>query len=114
MRRNNPLPATPPPCLNVLEVLPELAGQEESTFRLHPRRGPEPDPTASKIGGVFLWPATEPWPKCRKHGLPYVAVLQLQAKDFPEFPFKRGTDLFQLLWCPQVHLPFQGPDYVTK
>ncbi len=108
------MPTTPPPCLHVGHVLPELAGRERSTFRLHPRRGEESPCWASKIGGAILWPTDEPWPQCEEHALPFVAVLQLRAEEFPEFPFRDGSDLFQLLWCPQVHLPFRGPDYVTK
>ncbi len=43
----------------------------------------------------------------RGHGQPYLPLLQLRREDFPTLPFPRGTDLFQLLWCPHVH--FAGP-----
>ncbi|MEV6050186.1 hypothetical protein [Streptomyces sp. NPDC052107] len=40
-------------------------------------------------------------------GRPYtvrmVAVAQLNARDFPEIRFPDGTDLVQLLWCPDRH-----------
>jgi hypothetical protein len=55
------------------------------------------------MGGTFLWPANEPWPVCRAHQIPFVAVLQLRADDFPEMPFPPEADLFQVLWCPREH-----------
>ncbi len=33
---------TPPPRVNILEALPELAAQTTTTTRLHPRRGDVP------------------------------------------------------------------------
>jgi hypothetical protein len=94
---------TSPPCRDVLEVLPGLAERALIAVRLHPRRGEEPARDATKMGGSFLWPADEPWPRCPQHQLPYVGVFQLRAADFPEMEFFPGTDLFQLLWCPQDH-----------
>lgn len=41
------------------------------------------------------------------HNQPYVPLLQLCRHDFPDVPFPRDTDLFQLLWCPHLH--FAGP-----
>jgi hypothetical protein len=58
---------------------------------------------ASKLGGTFLWPVEVPWPVCPAHEIPLVTVLQLRAGDFPEMPFPRGADLFQVLWCPREH-----------
>jgi hypothetical protein len=55
------------------------------------------------MGGHFLWPAREPWPVCERHNLPLVCVLQLRKGDVPELGFRPGSDLFQLLWCPQDH-----------
>jgi hypothetical protein len=53
---------------------------------------------------MFLWPKREPWPVCPIHGdIPYVAALQLRKEDVPELGFPPGTDLFQLLWCPEQH-----------
>lgn len=41
---------------------------------------------------------------------PMVGVLQVYARDVPELPFPHGTDLFQLLWCPNDHAePWHGP-----
>ncbi len=35
--------------------------------------------------------------------VPMVPVLQLHARDTPDLPSPAGTDLFQLLWCPDDH-----------
>src|SRR5262245_10102781 len=94
---------TPPAAFPVAQLFPELEGRERIAIRLHPRYGDEPPVHASKLGGTFLWPADEPWPVCQAHGIPFVAVLQLRADDFPEMPFPPGADLFQLLWCPREH-----------
>jgi hypothetical protein len=41
---------------------------------------------------------------------PMIGVLQVSARDVPELPFPHGTDLFQLLWCPNNHdEPWYGP-----
>ena len=59
------------------------------------------------------------------HNTPYAPILQLRRDDFPELPWPPGQDLFQLLWCPQVHFegngmhdadekPTQTPGYVAK
>jgi hypothetical protein len=34
---------------------------------------------------------------------PLVPVLQLFSRDVPDLPFPSGTDLLQLLWCPDDH-----------
>lgn len=112
-------PETPIPRTNILEIVPELAGLATITVRLHPRRGEVAELLGSKLGGTFLWPKSEPWPTCDEVGPPewsvatelpadapqpaLVPVLQLRAADAPELPFPRGTDLFQLLWCPTDH-----------
>ncbi len=118
---------TPQPPADVLTVLPELAAQQVVTIRLHPRRGQVGDVTASKLGGTFLWPATEPWPECDAIGPPdwwgsdawpgpggkhngLVPVLQLHAHDFPDLPFYPGTNLCQIFWCPLDH---SAPLYCT-
>jgi hypothetical protein len=125
---------TPPPRANVLDALPELASQIATTIRLHPRRGEVPDPAASKIGGIFLWPENESWPtvpgehypkwrtdfrkwdKDFRDGTPIelVPVLQLNKKDVPDFLFPEGKDLFQMLWLPLFtgKPPYQGFPYV--
>jgi len=94
---------TPPPAVDVTTIAPELADQAKTTVRLHPRYGQEPAADASKICGTFLWPKDEPWPTCDEHAIPYVAVLQLRAEEFPELEFPPNNDLFQLLWCPRDH-----------
>lgn len=93
---------TPAPPVNVEEALPELRGKAKTAVRLHPRPG-EAAVDASKIGGMFLWPKREPWPTCPTHNTPYVTALQLRKQDVPELGFPDGTDLFQLLWCPESH-----------
>jgi uncharacterized protein YwqG len=121
---------TPPPPYNVEELFPELKGQAKTTVRLHPRRGLETGISESKMGGLFLWPADEPWPVCTEleaslkfkglllpndsarfidkddpeHNDAFIGVLQLRAEDFPEMIFPEEKDLFQLLWCPRDHL----------
>jgi hypothetical protein len=41
---------------------------------------------------------------------PLVCLLQLYARDVPDLPFPDGTDLLQVLWCPNEHgLPWCGP-----
>jgi len=76
-----------------------------TTVRLHPRQG-NADLSASKIGGDILWPESEQWPTCAEHGCPYVPAIQLRKDDVPEIGFRRNTNLFQVLWCPNRH-----PDY---
>jgi hypothetical protein len=44
------------------------------------------------------------------HPSPLISVLQLYAGDVPDLPFPDGTDLLQVLWCPNEHgLPWSGP-----
>jgi len=94
-------PTTPKTQFLLGQHKPKL--RTETTVRLHPRRGREPSTRASKLGGRVAWPAEEPWPTCEEHGDPCVAVLQLRRVDVPELEFPKGTDLFQLLWCPKDH-----------
>jgi hypothetical protein len=109
---------TEPPPLDIVARVPALGPLAKTTTRLHPRRVATSDLTASKIGGTFLWPKSEPWPRCddprHQNGIDdrgsategvcplLVGVVQLNARDFPQVPFKSGTDLLQLLWCPTV------------
>ena len=83
-------------------LFPELRNFARTTTRLHPHRAAGPLPGwASKIGGRFLWPQSEPWPSCV--GVPIVGltpVLQLRRRDVPDVAFPAGTDLLQLFWCP--------------
>jgi uncharacterized protein (TIGR02996 family) len=99
---------TPPPPVDVAEAIPELKPLARESVCLHPRRG-EAARDASKIGGVFLWSAKEEWPSCPVHDCPLVAALQLRKADVPEVGFTKGTDLFQLLWCPHDHEPGYCP-----
>jgi hypothetical protein len=87
-------------------VFPELAPLARAAVRLHPRAG---TPTAhdSSVGGPLLWPADQEWPTCS--GDPdlhpgctsrLVPVAQLYHRDVPGLPAPAGTDLLQVLWCP--------------
>ena len=94
---------TPAAPVNVTELIPSLKPLKRKAVRLHPRLGGAP-PDASKVGGSFLyWPRNEAWPECEEHGLPFVPAVQLRKEDVPGMEFPRGTDLFQLLWCPIEH-----------
>jgi len=94
---------TPASPVNVEAIVPDVRGRAKTTVRLHPRRG-KAAVDASKIGGMFLWPKKEPWPRCPLHdNLPYVTALQLRKEAVPELSFPLGKDLFQLLWCPEEH-----------
>ena len=99
---------TQPPCVDIAVVIPELAPLARITVRLHPRQGEMPV-DGSKIGGLFLWPSQQEWPRCNEHDCPLVAVLQLRKQDVPELGFPEGADLFQLLWCPNYHESTFGP-----
>jgi len=46
------------------------------------------------------------------HHQSYLPVLQLRRDDFPEIPFRRGEDIFQLLWCPTFHWVEEGPGHL--
>lgn len=107
---------TVPPPLDIVARVPALGPLAKMTTRLHPRRAAITDPAASKLGGTFLWPKSDPWPRCddtrHQTGIDargsategvcplLVGAVQLNARDFPQVPFKPGTDLLQLLWCP--------------
>lgn len=105
---------TPDRPVDVAGLFSELAGQERTAVRLHPRPG-LPSPQESSIGGPLLWPATEPWPHCDHPGHatspPMVAVAQLYARDVPGLPAPPGADLCQVLWCPTWH---HEPDFVPR
>jgi hypothetical protein len=55
---------TPTPTVQIADVFPALQGRQRETVRLHPRRGADAGLAASKMGGLFLWPRDEPWPRC--------------------------------------------------
>jgi uncharacterized protein (TIGR02996 family) len=95
---------TPAPPVDVARAIPALRRKARQAVCLHPRPGSAAT-DASKIGGEFLWPAAESWPTCPEHGCPFVTALQLRKEDVPELGFRRGTDLFQVLWCPNNHPP---------
>lgn len=120
------MPSTEVPTDDGREI-PGLAVLARTTTRLHPRPG---TPTAgdSHIGGPLLWPAHEAWPRCdgvlptstgrpqqewaAEHDLDEPVVLvgaaQFFRHDFPDLPFPDGTDVLQVLLCPNEH---DGSDY---
>ncbi|MFG2973051.1 hypothetical protein ACGFYY_08600 [Streptomyces sp. NPDC048331] len=64
------------------------------------------------MGGPLLWPADEAWPYCdvpdekSDPGTPataMVAVAQVYRKNAPGDWWPEDKDVFQLLWCPDVH-----------
>ena len=93
---------TPPPRIDFLSEAPEFAALGKPAVRLHPRQGKAPQ-DASKMGGLFLWPKDEPWPRCERDDIPCTPVLQIRKEDVPEIGFPEGTDLMQLLWCAMGH-----------
>ncbi len=126
---------TPPRLFDIEKVMPAIKPYRRKAIRLHPTRATAPLPSnASKMGGKFHWPSSEPWPYCsesdpppdpgiaqaeddtseelqqavneirRPHSTAYQAMVQLRRDEFPELPWPPGSDLFQLLWCPSVHM----------
>jgi hypothetical protein len=115
---------TPPGHTTLLAQLPELADYARPALRLHPRRG-HPAVGESSVGGPLLWPVGEPWPTCDSadhqaadgtmtgsldEPAVMASVLQLYRRDLPAgilpapgWAFPNGTDLLQLLWCPNPH-----------
>ncbi|MFJ2738380.1 hypothetical protein ACIO3O_01800 [Streptomyces sp. NPDC087440] len=112
---------TPRPSLDsILGALPELAPHARTAALLHPERA-EPGRRDSSIGGPLLWPDDEPWPLCSlpdensADGMPATAmvpVAQVFRHDAPGAWWPAGTDLLQILWCPNEHWdpPIQQAD----
>jgi hypothetical protein len=106
---------TPPPAVDITQVLPGIAAFARTTVRLHPRTG-NPSAVDSHFGGPLLWPADEPWPECPVAGPgTMAAIAQFFARDVPELPFPPDTDLLQVLWCgvPHEHEEY-GPNVLLK
>ncbi|KDN21559.1 hypothetical protein [Amycolatopsis rifamycinica] len=122
--------ATEVPTDNGREI-PGIAEFARTATRLHPRSG-APTARDSHIGGPLWWPADEPWPHCdgrlpTSTGKPQenwtaehevdgpialVGAAQLFRRDFPALPFPEGTDVLQVLLCPNEHqLDSSGADY---
>jgi hypothetical protein len=96
---------TAKPTIDILDLDPDFRGLTKITHRLHPRYSEEPEVTESKLGGKFLWPADEPWPKEPKTNLPYQPILQLFLQDAPpQFQFLDRCDLMQVLWLPTPNM----------
>ncbi|MFE2914726.1 hypothetical protein ACFXI0_24330 [Kitasatospora indigofera] len=91
--------------------MPELGPYGREAALLHPERG-TPGVRDSSIGGPLLWPADEPWPTCSvpdgesssgAPASPMVPVVQLFAADVPGPWWPDGSDVLQILWCPNEH-----------
>ncbi|MCQ4043698.1 hypothetical protein ACFOSC_11275 [Streptantibioticus rubrisoli] len=103
----------------LLAAMPGLSSFARTVVRLRPRRG-NPGIRESHVGGPMLWPVDEPWPHCgdADHGsavdaVPMVSVAQLYAADVPEIAFPKGSDVVQIVWCPEPHdLP--EPSFLGK
>lgn len=95
---------TRPPIINITDYFPQFKNLQKSAILLHPRRATEEmNLLDSKLGESILWPMKAEWPYCPAHAVPYRPILQLNKADFPNLEFWRGTDLFQILWCPHSH-----------
>lgn len=100
------------PCAeDILAAVPGLAPYALPAVVLAPAPG-EPTVHQSSVGGPLLWPADEAWPCCdlpdekSDSGTPataMVAVAQVYRRDAPGDWWPEGKDVFQLLWCPNVH-----------
>jgi hypothetical protein len=92
----DPTPASP---VDPAAYFDGLARYKRIGIRLLPMAATAPLPlTASKIGGMILWPKAEPWPVMTR--LQVAVVAQLRRDEFPEISFPAGADLLQLLWPP--------------
>ncbi len=108
---------TQPPPFDVADLDPASASHARQAIRLHPRTGDVADPVASKLGGLFLWPAEEPWPTAAGLSVdpdrggwgpfpadwcavPLTPVIQINRRDVPLLAFPTGADLMQVFWCP--------------
>jgi len=120
-------PSSGSPPVDVELLIPGIGLYARTATRLHPRRG-VPQVDGSHVGGPLLWPADEPWPLCRETHMTfvrtprgagyvttieptvpdvpvnYVGVAQLRSVDVPDLWCPPGTDLLQVLWCPNIHL----------
>lgn len=104
---------SPPPPYDIGAIIPELQSYAATTVRLRPRRG-NPGVSESSVSRPLLWPADEPWPWCTEsseHERPnaYQPLLQVFARDAPTMFFPEGSDLLQLLWCPNERCSPAGP-----
>jgi hypothetical protein len=60
-----------------------------------------------RFDGVPAWASLD---RSEHQPYPMIGVLQVYARDVQDLPFPHGTDLFQLLWCPNNHdEPWYGP-----
>ncbi|MGW0391837.1 hypothetical protein ACWDYJ_13285 [Streptomyces sp. NPDC003042] len=103
--------STRPSAEEIIAAVPGLAPYALPAVVLAPQPG-EPGVHDSSVGGALLWPVHEPWPYCDipdeksgsgKPDSAMVPVVQVYKKDAPGDWWPEGKDVFQLLWCPNVH-----------
>lgn len=85
---------------NISHIMESVVGNSLESVRLHPRRGEVPNLASSKLGGAFLWPENELWPRNDVFNAPYIPVLQINSADIPQMLFPDGKNLMQFLWVP--------------
>ncbi|WP_241740892.1 hypothetical protein [Streptomyces sp. L2] len=110
---SSPYYADRPPAEVILAAVPGLAPYARPAVVFEPvTDAGEPGHLDSSIGGPLLWPPAEPWPHCtlpderEPSGLPptaMVPVVQIHRRDAPGDWWPPGTDVFQMLWCPNAH-----------
>ncbi|MFF0432626.1 hypothetical protein ACFYU9_10440 [Streptomyces sp. NPDC004327] len=101
-----------PSAEDILAAVPGLAPYARPAVVLEPVPG-TPGVHESSIGGPLLWPADEPWPRCsvpdetsgeeEPEPSAMVPVVQVFRADAPGGWWPDGADVFQLLWCPNMH-----------
>jgi hypothetical protein len=95
---------TKPQPYDLESIFEWLKGKARPAIRLHPRLDKRIARNTSKVGGDFLWPPDKPWPHCQQHDSDHIPVLQVRSEDVPIIDFPLGTDLLQILWCPNDHI----------
>jgi len=94
---------TRPPIVDIEARFPEMRSLRKPAIRLFPRPASDMEIAESKLGGSEAWPRTEKWPICPKHEVPFVSLIQIIKSQTPQFPFRPGADVFQIIWCPHTH-----------
>ncbi|MFG2329811.1 hypothetical protein ACGFMM_09295 [Streptomyces sp. NPDC048604] len=107
-----------PSAEEIVAAVPGLVAHGRAAVVFVPERG-EPGVRESSVGGPLLWPAGEDWPCCsfadeqggygELEASAMVPVVQVFKNDAPGPWWPEGADVFQLLWCPNVHLDPPAP-----
>jgi hypothetical protein len=95
------------PAVDLYKFFPSEALATRRAVRLRPLPSGPLSARASKIGGLPVWPMTEPWPtRSSRKGLDvenFVSVIQLRRDEYPEISFPENTEFFQVLWAPRLY-----------